>query len=225
MIRLCDHHSCCNFTTSQKKRSNGYFCSERCNRGQAKHLWRQRNRDYYHSEEYKKRQQELRKKRMQDPKYREEVGKKWLAAEAKRLQNPEILESRRRMHRKYTTSDKGRKRSRDYMRKRLSKDLNFKIKNRLRCRLYQAVKNSGGIKKEKALVLLGCTIEQFHNHIAKQFTEGMTWDNYGDWHIDHIKPCAAFDLTKLSAQRECFHYTNLQPLWAEDNYRKNDIYE
>ncbi len=53
----------------------------------------------------------------------------------------------------------------------------------------------------------------------------MTWDNYGEWHIDHIKPCALFDFTKEEQQRECFHYTNLQPLWAKDNMRKSDKYE
>ena len=48
----------------------------------------------------------------------------------------------------------------------------------------------------------------------------MTWDNHGEWHIDHIKPCASFDLTDADQQRECFNYTNLQPLWAKDNLSK-----
>ena len=49
----------------------------------------------------------------------------------------------------------------------------------------------------------------------------MTWDNYGEWHIDHIKPCCGFDLTDFEQQKKCFHYTNLQPLWAKDNITKN----
>jgi len=48
----------------------------------------------------------------------------------------------------------------------------------------------------------------------------MTWDNYGEWHIDHETPCAAFDLTDPVQQSNCFHYSNLQPLWAEENRRK-----
>lgn len=70
--------------------------------------------------------------------------------------------------------------------------------------------------------LLGCTIEELRTHLEAQFQEGMTWDNYGrdGWHIDHIKPCSSFDLLKEAEQRECFHYTNLQPLWAKDNLSK-----
>lgn len=49
----------------------------------------------------------------------------------------------------------------------------------------------------------------------------MSWDNYGDWHIDHRKPCSLFDLSKKSEQLKCFNYTNLQPLWAIDNLRKS----
>lgn len=52
------------------------------------------------------------------------------------------------------------------------------------------------------------------------FTNGMTWDNYGQWHVDHIRPCALYDLTKEDQQMACFHYTNLQPLWAKDNMSK-----
>jgi len=48
----------------------------------------------------------------------------------------------------------------------------------------------------------------------------MNWSNYGKWHIDHIKSCASFDLSKKSEQKKCFHYTNLQPLWAEENIKK-----
>ena len=62
-------------------------------------------------------------------------------------------------------------------------------------------------------------------HLKENFTEGMTVENYGLWHIDHIKPCALFDLTDPKQQEECFHYTNLQPLWAIDNIRKGKTYE
>ena len=53
----------------------------------------------------------------------------------------------------------------------------------------------------------------------------MTRQNQGEWHIDHIKPCAAFDLTDPKQQKECFNYKNLQPLWAQDNIKKSDKWE
>ena len=72
--------------------------------------------------------------------------------------------------------------------------------------------------------LVGCTPEFLRSYLESLFTEGMTWDNYGPkgWHVDHILPCASFDLTKEEEQKKCFHYTNLQPLWWFDNLRKSD---
>ena len=67
---------------------------------------------------------------------------------------------------------------------------------------------------------LGCSIKKLKNHLEKQFREGMSWENYGKWEIDHIKPLSIFDLTKLENQKKCFHYTNLQPLWKSENRSK-----
>lgn len=62
-------------------------------------------------------------------------------------------------------------------------------------------------------------------HLESKFKPGMSWKNYGPvWHIDHIKPCAKFDLTDPAQQRECFHWTNLQPLFALENLQKSDKY-
>jgi hypothetical protein len=82
----------------------------------------------------------------------------------------------------------------------------------------------GRSKSKHTMELLGCSIEEFKIYLEKQFTKGMNWGNYGKkgWHIDHILPCASFDLTDPEQQKKCFHYTNLQPLWAEDNYKKKD---
>jgi hypothetical protein len=78
------------------------------------------------------------------------------------------------------------------------------------------------IKKEKSIDLLGCSIEEFKKHLESKFEKWMSWENYGScWHIDHIMPCASFDLTKETHRRACFHYTNMQPLKAIENLRKN----
>ena len=95
-----------------------------------------------------------------------------------------------------------------------------RLANNLRSRIRSAVL----YKSNSTLSLTDCSIEFLMGWLEKSFTEGMTWDNYGDWHIDHIIPCAAFDLTLEDNQRKCFHYTNLQPLWAIDNIRKGASY-
>jgi hypothetical protein len=84
--------------------------------------------------------------------------------------------------------------------------------------MYQAVK--GNVKSARTQELIGCTVKELQEHLEKQFTNGMTWENYGEWHVDHIIPCSSFDFTKEEEQRTCFNYKNLQPLWAEDNYKK-----
>lgn len=100
--------------------------------------------------------------------------------------------------------------------------LNHKILYALRVRLHIALK--GKSKSERTLKLVGCGIEELKSHLQSQFKEGMNWDNYGmyGWHIDHIRPCSSFELSKEEEQRKCFHYSNLQPLWAEENWIKND---
>ena len=102
------------------------------------------------------------------------------------------------------------------------KDPNYKIRILTRKRIMNALKNNNINKTSKSLELLGCTIQEAREHLEKQFKEGMTWDNHGrkGWHIDHIIPCASFDLTDPEQQKKCFHYTNLQPLWAKENISK-----
>lgn len=104
--------------------------------------------------------------------------------------------------------------------KRRKTDLSYRIYSNLRYRLYRAIKLNK--KTQDTLDYLGCSIEKLKEHLEKQFTKGMSWDNYGEWHIDHIKPCASFDLSIKKEQKICFHFTNLQPLWAIDNLRKSD---
>lgn len=74
--------------------------------------------------------------------------------------------------------------------------------------------------KGHKLELLGCSVEALKSHLEKLFTSGMSWTNYGKWHIDHKRPCDSFDLSDPLQQKVCFHYTNLQPLWAFDNLSK-----
>lgn len=104
------------------------------------------------------------------------------------------------------------------------KDLKFRLKMNLRARLYMALK--GRLKKMSAVADLGCDIVYFKQHIASQFVEGMSWENYGNkkgcWSLDHIMPLAAFDLENEQHWMLACHYGNIRPLWHADNIRKKD---
>lgn len=104
--------------------------------------------------------------------------------------------------------------------KRLASDPGYKLLHNLRRRLNKAV--SGVCCSASTKELLGCDIPGLMGWIERKFQPGMTWENYGEWHVDHKRPCASFDLTDIEQQRACFHFSNLQPLWAEDNLSKHD---
>ena len=94
----------------------------------------------------------------------------------------------------------------------------YRFKHLTRTRIRESIKD----KQLSSSELLGCSGEEAYQHLVSQFTDDMTEDAFmnGDIHIDHIRPISSFDLTDEMQQRECFNYTNLQPLWAEDNLKK-----
>jgi hypothetical protein len=97
--------------------------------------------------------------------------------------------------------------------------LGHRVRNVIRKALMYAKKSA------TSEALTGCSISFLREHIESQFTNGMSWDKFLNAgklgiHIDHIRPISSFDLTKPSEQEKCFHYSNLQPLWAIDNIRK-----
>ena len=106
-------------------------------------------------------------------------------------------------------------------RERRKTNPSFKILDTLRSRMLHALK--GKNKSASTMNLLGVkNIEIVWQRLESLFQDGMTRENHGIWHIDHITPCTAFDLTDPEQQKKCFHYTNLQPLWASDNIRKGN---
>lgn len=118
--------------------------------------------------------------------------------------------------------DACRERDRRKMQKRRETRVDFRIMQSLRMRVYNTLPGKRETKSARTIELIGCSIEQLQAHLESQFKPGMFWDNYGlnGWHIDHIRPCASFNLTDPMQQRVCFNYKNLQPLWAIDNLRK-----
>jgi transposase len=95
-----------------------------------------------------------------------------------------------------------------------------RIAKNLRSRLRLAIKEQGGKKSASTMELVGTDWLTLFVWIQSKFQFGMTWNNHGLWHIDHVIPCAAFDLTQPEQQKECFHYKNLQPLWKIENIKK-----
>lgn len=101
---------------------------------------------------------------------------------------------------------------------RYNSDENFNIETRYRRLMWGALR--GHKKSNKTISYLGCSTVEFVRYLESKFLEGMTWENRKEWHIDHIIPCCAFDLTKEEELKECFHYKNFRPLWAKDNINK-----
>jgi hypothetical protein len=107
---------------------------------------------------------------------------------------------------------------------RYANDIQFKLIKTSRNRINSALKNNQ--KAGHTLELLGCSIDFFRKHLESQFKPGMSWDNWSftGWHIDHIKPCDSFNLSNIEEQKICFHWSNQQPLWANDNLKKSNKY-
>ena len=103
-----------------------------------------------------------------------------------------------------------KKRKNARKRERRKTDPQFRLKHNLRTRLHHALKGSN--KSASTMALLGCSIVHLKDYLAMRFLPGMTWENQGTWHVDHMIPCASFDLSDPEHQRRCFHYTNLQPV-------------
>ena len=127
---------------------------------------------------------------------------------------------------KYQQNNKQKLRNymKEYRKEKYDKDIQFRISTILRSRLGKAIKDE--FKIGSAIKDLGCSITELKSYLESKFLTGMTWDNYGldGWHIDHIKPLSAFNLSDKKQILEACHYTNLQPLWAKDNLSKSDNY-
>ena len=97
-------------------------------------------------------------------------------------------------------------------------DIHYRLMCCLRARVRMAMKQ--GVKPCSTTDALGCSTQELRVWLESKFTDGMTWDNYGQWHIDHEVPVAWFDLTNAEQFKTACHFTNLQPLWARDNIVK-----
>jgi hypothetical protein len=143
-----------------------------------------------------------------------------------RLLDPEKYKDKNRhAYLKSRDKDKQRRAARRtelaaYMRKKRNTDPQFAIADRLRRRINQALRTANASKCGGMVEASGCDLSSLVRHIESQFADGMSWLNRNEWHIDHIVPLSAFDLADHDQQKVAFHFTNLRPLWATDNLRK-----
>ena len=122
---------------------------------------------------------------------------------------------------KYTTKPETKAKMNKKHKERYKKDPEFRLRKNLRSRLRHALK-AQGIKKTKATMdLCGCSLPTLKRHIEKQFTDDMSWNLRSSFHIDHIVPCSAFNLSNEIEQGACFWFRNLQPLTPSVNISKN----
>lgn len=140
-----------------------------------------------------------------------EQGRKW------RRDNPEKSRALYRYHSRKWQQANPEKFKAAQVKTKL-KNPHIVLSNRIRDRINRVLK--GARKSDSTFALVGCSPIELKFWLENQFQLGMTWKNRSAWHIDHKKPCASFDLSDPVQQKVCFHYTNLQPLWAADNLAK-----
>ena len=134
-------------------------------------------------------------------------------------------------NKKYAQSEKGKAKQskilRAYYRRRIKKDPAFKLSRIMRNRLQTFLKRKGLNKSNKTMELVGCSKDFLREHLEKQFKPGMNWSNHNfrGWHVDHIVPLSKLDCSDPDQLKRACHYSNLQPLWAEENFKKhNSLY-
>ena len=114
------------------------------------------------------------------------------------------------------------KKKMNYKRERRKADPLYRLKDNIGSLIRQSLSKGGYSKKSRTHEILGCTYEEYYQHIESQFTDGMSWERMSEIHIDHRLPLAAANTeAELLALN---HYRNLQPMWAVDNIAKSDSY-
>lgn len=128
------------------------------------------------------------------------------------------IEKKKEYDKQYNKNN--REKINEYRKNKIQTNPLFKLRKTISNSILQSIKNKGFTKRSQTYKILGCTYEEFKIYLENQFTKGMSWENQGEWHLDHIYPVSLAkdeeELIKLN------HYTNFQPLWAEDNLKKSN---
>lgn len=110
---------------------------------------------------------------------------------------------------------------------RWGRDSSYRVAKLISHRVREALRKQLRKKSARTTAYLGCSIQELMVYLEARFKPDMSWSNFGSrgWHLDHIKPCAAFDLSKKAELKACFHFTNYQPLWSSENTRKSSKWQ
>jgi hypothetical protein len=167
--------------------------------------WRDSNAEYV--------KQNNRERYLLDRENRKEYRKKY------EKDHPEWKKEYNKKYQK-ENKEKIREYNNNYVINRKKKDPMFKLIHNIRSLIFMCMKNGGFSKKTKTYKILGCSYDEFKIYLENKFTEGMSWVNLGEWHIDHIIP-----VSSAKTEEEMMilnHYTNLQPLWESENIKKGN---
>lgn len=199
------------FGKSKSSKDGLLYCCKKCNNERGK-KYRKENPEKILEQQRKWRSENpewvIKRHRRYRNKNRKKVNefrKKWLE------KNPEKIKEYRENH---------KDRKREKRKERRESDPLFNIVNRVRCRLHKYLKLNDITKTNKTFDIVGCTPTSLKEYLEKQFKDGMSWKNRSEWHIDHIIPLSSAE-TEEELYELC-HYTNLQPLWAEENMKKSN---
>ena len=138
--------------------------------------------------------------------------------------DPEKMAARKAWRKNYRKRDDIREYERGLRRERM-KDPTFKYRANMSSRISVAMRANKISKPAESEKLMGTTWAEFRKWIDGQLKEGMIPENYGEWHLDHVRPCASFDLTEEAQCFVAFNWRNYQPMWGHENFDKNDDYE
>jgi hypothetical protein len=142
---------------------------------------------------------------------------------ARRAANPERVEELYKKKAAYYQKNKKHIIAKVYewQKKKSASDPVYRMKTSLRSRFSRFLRR----KNNSFWEITGCTGDELKSHLESKFVAGMNWSNYGmgreKWSVDHIIPCVKFDHSDPDQIKKCHHFSNLQPLWNPDNFRKN----
>ena len=226
-----------------KKREEGYFRDYEANRRETDPNWRANKARVALASYHRRKDYEGAKEKRRE-KYERYKNRDWYQEASKRAKARFVSSGKKaEADRAYSQSEAGRV-SREKARKawrekfeaergmpvstwKLKNDPQFKLHARLNTRISDALKRQGVVKASKTVDLIDAEIVHFKAYLAANWAEGMSWENYGrdGWHVDHVRPCASFDLTDEEQQLVCFNWRNLRPMWAAENISKSDNYD